>query len=131
MAGLVIMALGVTGCAASASTGSSKPAGVTSHGTTAAARTSGTATAAPGLGGLTSNGPAGPAQWVVDGTFETRPACQTLSDCWGGGTFRDTANGRTVQVTVGDVRKFSLAWSPGPTPLRDRPSTATRNARHR
>jgi hypothetical protein len=111
MAGLVIMALGVTGCAASASTGSGKPAGVTSHGTTAAARTSGTATAVPGLGGLTGNGPAGPAQWVVDGTFETKSV--PARPLPGVVTFRDTANGRTVQVTVGASGKFSLGLVAG------------------
>lgn len=126
MAGLVIMALGVTGCAGSASTGSaspgsSKPADVTSHGTTAAARTSGTASAVPGLGGLTGNGPAGPAQWVVDGTFETRSVpAQPLP---GVVTFRDTANGRTVQVTVGASGKFSLGLVAGTY-------TATGQAKH-
>ena len=121
MAGLVIMALGVTGCAASASTGSAttgsatagsgKPAAATSHGTTPAAGTSGTATAPPGLGGLAGNGPAGPAQWVVDGTFETESVpAQPLP---GVVTFRDTANGHTVAVTVGASGKFSLGLVAG------------------
>lgn len=126
MAGLVIMALGVTGCAASASTGSAttgsgKPAAVTSHGSTPAAGTSGTATGVPGLGGLTSGGSAGPAQWVVDGTFETEsmPA-QPLP---GVVTFRDTTNGHTVTVTVGATGKFSLGLVAGTY-------TATGQAQH-
>ena len=121
MAGLVIMALGVTGCAATATTGSAKPAAVTSHGTTPAARTSGTATGIPGLGGLTGNSPAGPAQWVVDGTFETESV--PVQPLPGVVTFRDTANGHTVTVTVGASGKFSLGLVAGTY-------TATGQAQH-
>jgi hypothetical protein len=121
MAGLVIMALGVTGCAASATTSSGKPAAVTSHGTTPAASTSGTATALPGLGGLTSGGSPGPAQWVVDGTFETAGVPgQPLT---GVVTFRDSANGHTVTVTVGASGTFSLGLVAGTY-------TATGQAQH-
>jgi hypothetical protein len=111
MAGLVIMALGVTGCAASATTGSGKPAAVTSHGTTPAASPSGTATALPGLGGLTSNGAPGPAQWVVDGTLETQG--MPVKPLAGVVTFRDSGNGHTVRVTVGASGKFSLGLVAG------------------
>jgi hypothetical protein len=113
MAGLVIMALAVTGCAASATTGSGKPAAVTSHAAAPAASTtsaSGTSSAPPGLGGLANANP-GPAQWVVDGTLETAgvPA-QPLP---GVVTFRDSANGHSVQVTVGASGKFSLGLVAG------------------
>ena len=121
MAGLVIMALGVTGCAASATSGSGQPAAVTSHGTAPAAGASGPATAGPGLGGLTSNGSSGLAQWVVDGTFESQgvPAAPLP----GVVTFRDSANGHTVKVTVGASGKFSLGLAAGTY-------TATGQARH-
>lgn len=122
MAGLVIMALAVTGCAASATTGSGKqPPAVTSHRATPAASASGAATAAPGLGGLTSNGSSGLAQWVVDGTLQTEgvPA-QPLP---GMVTFRDSANGHTVKVTVGASGKFSLGLVAGTY-------TATGQAQH-
>jgi hypothetical protein len=108
-AGLAIAALALTGCAATASTSSSgTPAAAASHGAAATAA-SGTATAATGLGGLTSGG--GPAQWVVHGTFETQGgSAQPLS---GMVTFRDSATGRTVNVTVSASGKFSLGLAAG------------------
>ena len=122
MAGLVIMALAVTGCAASATTGSSTPpAAVTSHGATPGAGTSGTATAVGGLGGMTSNGSSGLAQWIVDGTFETQGA--PVQPLPGVVTFRDSANGHTVTVTVGASGKFSLGLVAGTY-------TATGQAKH-
>lgn len=122
MAGLVIMALAVTGCAASATTGSGKqPAAATSHGATPAAGTSGTATTVPGLGGLTSNGSSGLAQWVVDGTFETGGL--PVQPLPGVVTFRDSANGHTVKVTVGASGKFTLGLVAGTY-------TATGQAQH-
>jgi hypothetical protein len=111
MAGLVIMALGVTGCAASVTTGGGKPAAATSRGATPAAATSGTATAPPGLGGLASSGSSGLAQWVVNGTLET--AGTPAAPLPGTVTFRDSATGRTVTVTVGASGKFSLGLVAG------------------
>jgi hypothetical protein len=109
-AGLAIAALAVTGCAATATTSSGKtPTAVISHSVSAASGTSGTATTGTGLGGLTSNG--GLAQWVVDGTFETkaRPA-RPLS---GVVTFHDKTTGHTASVTVGASGKFSLGLVAG------------------
>ena len=96
-AGLAIMALAVTGCAATAATSSGKPP------TTG---TSGTATAGIGHGGAS-----GLAQWVVDGTFETKGGdAQPLA---GVITFRDSTTGHTVNVTVGTSGKFSLGLVAG------------------
>ena len=106
-AGLALVALAVTGCAATASSSGKTPAAPASH----SAGTSGTASAAPGLSGLSGGGPGGPAQWVVDGTFETvgSPA-QPLS---GVITFRDSTTGQTATVTVGASGKFSLGLIAG------------------
>jgi hypothetical protein len=102
-AGLATMAIAVTGCAvtgcaATATTSSGKtPAGVTSHSATTSTKTS------RGAGGL--------AQWVVVGTFETKGVhAQPLS---GVVTFRDSATGHTVNVTVGTSGKFSLGLVSG------------------
>jgi hypothetical protein len=112
-AGLTIIALGVTGCAAtsSASGGSTPPAAASGHSATTAAGGSATATGGAGLGGLTSGGSAGLAQWVVDGTFETAGgSARPLS---GVVTFRDSTTGRTANVTVGASGKFSLGLVAG------------------
>jgi hypothetical protein len=101
-AGLAITALAVTGCAATATTSNdTAPAAVSSHSAT-------TATGTSGLGGLNSGGPA---QWVVDGTFETKggPA-QPLS---GMVTFHDSTTGWTVKVLVGASGKFSVGLIAG------------------
>ena len=97
-AGLATMAIAVTGCAATATTSSGKtPIGVTSHSATTSTKTS------RGAGGL--------AQWVVVGTFETKGVhAQPLS---GVVTFRDSATGHTVNVTVGTSGKFSLGLVSG------------------
>ena len=97
-AGLAIMALAMTGCAATATTSSGKtPAAVTSH------------SAATSIG--TRRGSAGLAQWVVAGTFKTKGAhAQPLS---GMVTFRDSATGHAVNVTVGTSGKFSLGLVAG------------------
>jgi hypothetical protein len=105
-AGLVIMVLAVTGCAATtsgtASSGKS-PATAASH--------SATATAGSGLSGLPTGGAPGPAQWVVHGTFETEGSpAHPLS---GVVTFRDGSTGHTVNVTVGASGKFSLGLVAG------------------
>jgi hypothetical protein len=107
-AGLAVMALAVTGCAATATSsggsGTSKtPQAATSHSASAASP-------ATGLSGLPSSGP-GLAQWVVHGTFETdgSPA-QPLS---GMITFRDSTTGQTATVTVGASGKFSLGLVAG------------------
>jgi len=102
-AGLAIMALTATGCAASATSsggGSKTPAATTSH----------SATAATGTDGLPSSGP-GLAQWVVDGTFET--AGSPAHPLSGMITFRDSAARQTVTVTVGASGKFSLGLVAG------------------
>lgn len=121
MAGLVIMALGVTGCAASGTASSGQPATATSHAATPAATASGPAAAVSGLGGMASSGSSGLAQWVVNGTFEKQgtPA-QPLP---GVVTFRDSANGHTVTVTVGASGKFTLGLVAGTY-------TATGQAQH-
>jgi len=105
-AGLAIMAVAVTGCAATAtssgdgSSSSKTPAATTSH----------SATAATGTSGLPSSGP-GLAQWVVDGTFETAGSpARPLS---GMITFRDSTTRQTVTVTVGASGKFSLGLVAG------------------
>lgn len=101
-AGLAIMALAVTGCAATTAT---------SSGRTPAAGPSHSATAPGGLGGLHGGGAPGPAQWVVDGTMETDGShAQPLS---GVVTFRDTSSGHTVTVTVGPSGRFSLGLVAG------------------
>jgi hypothetical protein len=111
-AGLAIMALALTGCAATTSTSSGKtPAPVPSHSAPAPAGTSGTGAAGTRLGGMAGGGSAGPAQWVVDGTFQsnggaTQPLAGTVS-------FRDSSTGRTVKVTVGASGKFSLGLVAG------------------
>jgi hypothetical protein len=111
-AGLAITGLALTGCAATASTSSGNPpAAVTSHEAAAATGSSGAAAARAGLGGLSSGGTSGPAQWVVDGTFEAgggtaRPLSGTV-------TFRDSATGHTVNVAVGASGKFSLGLVAG------------------
>ena len=102
-AGLAIMALAVTGCAASATSSggsSSTPAATTSH----------SATAATSASGLPSSGP-GLAQWVVDGTFET--AGSPAHPLSGMITFRDSTTRQTVTVTVGASGKFSLGLVAG------------------
>jgi hypothetical protein len=103
-AGLAIMALAVTGCAA-ATTSSGTP---TSHRATTSTGTSGSAT---GHSGPVSGGGAGLAQWVVDGTFETKGGgAQPLA---GVVTFRNSTTGRSVNVTVGASGKFSLGLVAG------------------
>lgn len=121
-AGLAIMALAVTGCAATATTSSGKTSTVVpSHSATTATGTSGTAPPGTGLGGLTSSGASGLAQWVVDGTFGTEGAsAQPLS---GVVTFRDRTTGHTAYVTVGTSGKFSLGLVAGTY-------TATGQTRH-
>lgn len=116
-AGLAVMALAVTGCTAAAST-SKTPTSAASHSATPGP--SGTASAGTGARGLPGSGP-GPAQWVVEGTFETggSPA-QPLS---GVITFRDSATGQAVTVTVGASGKFSLGLAAGTY-------TVTGQARH-
>jgi hypothetical protein len=110
-AGLAIVALAVTGCAATASSSSTTPAAATSHSATTATGASGTATAPPGLSGLSGGGAPGPAQWVVDGTFATEASpAQPLS---GVVTFRDSTTGHAVNVTVGASGKFSLGLVAG------------------
>jgi hypothetical protein len=96
-AGLAIMALAATGCAASATSsgGSSKTPG---------------ATAATGTSGLPGSGP-GLAQWVVHGTFET--AGSPAHPLSGMITFRDSTMRQTVTVTVGASGKFSLGLVAG------------------
>ena len=104
-AGLAIMAVAVTGCAATATS-----SGDGSSGKTPAATTSHSATAATGTSGLPSSGP-GLAQWVVDGTFETAGSpARPLS---GMITFRDSTTRQTVTVTVGASGKFSLGLVAG------------------
>jgi hypothetical protein len=107
-AGLATMALAVTGCAAAATTSSGKtPTAASSHSATATTDT--------------SRGASGLAQWVVDGTFETQGVhAQPLS---GVVTFRDSATGHTVNVTVGTSGKFSLGLVAGTY-------TATGQAKH-
>jgi hypothetical protein len=103
-AGLVVMVLAVTGCAATATTTSS-------NGKSPATGTSHTATAGTGLSGLPTNGAPGLAQWVVDGTFETEGSpAHPLS---GVVTFSDSATGHVVNVTVGTSGKFSLGLVAG------------------
>jgi hypothetical protein len=111
-AGLAIMALAVTGCAATSSaSGGSTPTAVTSHSASTATGGSGAATSGTGLGGLTSGGSPGPAQWVVDGIFETAGgSAQPLS---GVVTFRDSTTGHSANVTVGASGKFSLGLAAG------------------
>jgi hypothetical protein len=110
-AGLAIMALAVTGCATTATSSGNTSTAATSHSATTATGTSGTATPGTGLGGLTSSGASGLAQWVVDGTFETEGgSAQPLS---GVVTFRDRSTARTVNVTVGTSGKFSLGLVAG------------------
>jgi hypothetical protein len=105
-AGLAIIALAATGCAATATTSGGTATARTSHSATTAAE-SGTATE---HGGPASNG-SGLAQWVVDGTFETKGgSAQPLA---GMVTFRDSATGHTVNVTVGASGKFSLGLVAG------------------
>jgi len=102
---LAIMAVAVTGCAATATS-----SGDGSSGKTPAATTSHSATAATGTSGLPSSGP-GLAQWVVDGTFETAGSpARPLS---GMITFRDSTTRQTVTVTVGASGKFSLGLVAG------------------
>jgi hypothetical protein len=110
LAALAVTGLAVTGCGATASSSSDKtPAAPASHSATPG--TSGTASAAPGVSGLSGGGPGGPAQWVVNGTFETvgSPA-QPLS---GVITFHDSTTGQTATVTVGASGKFSLGLIAG------------------
>ena len=101
-AGLAVMALAVTGCAATSSaSGGGTPAAAPSH----------SATTPAGLGGLTSGGSAGLAQWVVDGVFETAGgSARPLS---GVVTFRDRTTGHSANVTVGASGKFSLGLVAG------------------
>jgi hypothetical protein len=106
-AGLAIMALAVTGCAASAtSSGGSS----SSSSKTPAAATSHSATAATSASGLLSSGP-GLAQWVVHGTFET--AGSPAHPLSGMITFRDSTTRQTVTVPVGASGKFSLGLVAG------------------
>jgi len=101
-AGLALVALAVTGCAASATSSGSKPP--------AATTSSHSATAATGTRGLPSSGP-GPAQWVVHGTFET--AGSQAHPLTGMITFRDSTTRQTVTVAVGASGKFSLGLVAG------------------
>jgi hypothetical protein len=105
-AGLAIMALAVTGCAASATSSG----GGSSSSKTPAATTSHSATAATSAGGLPGSGP-GLAQWVVHGTFET--AGSPAHPLSGMITFRDSTTRQTVTVTVGASGKFSLGLVAG------------------
>jgi hypothetical protein len=105
-AGLAIVALAVTGCAASATSSG----GGSSSSKTPAATTSHSATAATSAGGLPSSGP-GLAQWVVHGTFET--AGSPAHPLSGMITFRDSTTRQTVTVTVGASGKFSLGLVAG------------------
>ena len=128
MAGLVIMALAVTGCAASATTGSGKAAGRRDQPRRhARGRDQRHGDRRPGLGGLTSSGSSGLAQWVVDGTFETEGGPAQPLPGWSPSA---TAPPGTPSTSL-SARPGSSAWasSPGPTPPRGRPSTATRPAR--
>jgi hypothetical protein len=104
-AGLAIIALAVTGCAATATSSGTATAG-TSRSATAAAG-SGTAI---GHGGPASSG-SGLAQWVVNGTFATKGG--SARPLAGMVTFRDSATGHTVNVTVGASGKFSLGLAAG------------------
>jgi hypothetical protein len=106
-AGLAIVALAVTGCAASAT---SSGGGSSSSSKTPAATTSHSATAATSAGGLPSSGP-GLAQWVVHGTFET--AGSPAHPLSGMITFRDSTTRQTVTVTVGASGRFSLGLVAG------------------
>jgi hypothetical protein len=108
---LAIAGLAVTGCAATASPSSGHPPAVTSHNAATATGTSGAAAARDGLGGLTSGGTSGPAQWLVDGTFET--GSESARPLSGVVTFRDSATEHTVNVTVGPSGKFSLGLVAG------------------
>ena len=111
-AGLGIMALALTGCAATTSASSGKsPATVPSHSATTADGTGGSGPAGAGLGGVAGGGSGGPAQWVVDGTFQSKGgAAQPLA---GTVSFRDSSSGRIVTVTVGASGKFSLGLVAG------------------
>jgi hypothetical protein len=111
-AGLVTMALAVTGCAATTTSISGKsPATATSHSATTASGANGTATAGAGLSGLPTSGAHGLAQWVVDGTFEAEGSpAHPLS---GMVTFSDSTTGQIVNVTVGASGKFSLGLVAG------------------
>jgi hypothetical protein len=118
--GLAILAVAVTGCAATATTSSGKaPAAAASPtvttspsaATATATGASGTATPGAGIGGLSGVGSAGPAQWVVHGTFETEGgSAQPLS---GVVTFHDSTTGWTVNVTVGASGTFSTGLIAG------------------
>jgi hypothetical protein len=109
-AGLALMALAVTGCAAATTSSGT----ATSHRATTATGTSGTATAGTagtGHSGPVGGGGSGLAQWVVDGTFETKGGgAQPLA---GVVTFRNSTTGRSVNVTVGASGKFSLGLPAG------------------
>lgn len=110
-AGLAVVALTVTGCAAASTSSGKAPTPATSHSATTTTGTSGTATAGPGLSGLPSGNAPGPAQWVVHGTFETKGSpSHPLS---GVVTFRDRTTGHTVTVAVGASGKFSLGLVAG------------------
>jgi hypothetical protein len=107
-AGLAIMALAVTGCAAAA-TSSRTPAAAPSHSATPG--TGSTASAGTGTSGLSGGGPGGLAQWVVHGTFETEGShAKPLS---GVITFRDSTTGQTATVAAGPSGKFSLGLVAG------------------
>ena len=109
-AGLAVMALAVTGCAATSSASGGAAPG-TGHGPATATAGSGTATGGAGLGGLTSGGSGGLARWVVDGSFETAGgSARPLS---GVVAFRDRATGNQFGVTVGASGKFSLGLPAG------------------
>jgi hypothetical protein len=109
-AGLAVMALAVTGCSAASSASDPSPPATTIS-PSATAGGSGTATSGAGLGGLTSGGSAGLAQWVVDGVFETAGgSARPLS---GVVTFRDNSTGHSADVTVGASGKFSLGLVAG------------------
>jgi hypothetical protein len=107
-AGLAITALALTGCATTAATSSEKAPAVSPA---TATGTSGAATAQTRPGGSAGRGSSGPAQWVVNGTFETEAGhAQPLS---GVITFIDSTTGHTVNVTVGASGKFSLGLVAG------------------
>jgi hypothetical protein len=110
-AGLAIMALAVTGCAATATSSGGKTPAATSHSPATAPGSGGTATAGTGLSGLRGGGPGGPAQWVVRGTFKTEGShARPLS---GVVTFRDSTTGQTVTATADASGKFSLGLVAG------------------
>jgi hypothetical protein len=107
--GLTILAAATTGgalagCAASASTSTSPSTGSSASATTGASASA----AKAALGGGSA---AGPAQWLVAGTFQTkgkpaRPLSGTV-------TFRDGSTGKSVSVSVGTSGQFAVGLVAG------------------